>query len=190
MKIDTTQTPNIPYFDWTIESHDISLDQIDPTKIGEVIGSGGRTINKIIAETGAAIDIDDQGIVTVSGKDVQACQTAAKIIEGIVKEAEVGEIYEGAVKRILPFGAMVEILPGKEGLVHISQIANYRVAKVEDELKIGQKVKVRVAEIDDQVRQIILSAAREVLGRSISLSEHEQLVREALDKAKKDKVFA
>ena len=130
----------------------VILIKIDPAKIGAVIGSGGRTINKIIAETGAAIDIDDQGIVTVSGKDVQACQTAAKIIEGIVKEAEVGEIYEGAVKRILPFGAMVEILPGKEGLVHISQIANYRVAKVEDELKIGQKVKVRVAEIDDQGR--------------------------------------
>lgn len=130
----------------------VILVKIDPAKIGAVIGSGGRIINKIIAETGAAIDIDDQGIVTISGKDVQACQTAAKIIEGIVKEAQVGEVYEGEVKRILPFGAMVEVLPGKEGLVHISQIAPYRISKVEDVVKIGQKVKVRVVEIDDQGR--------------------------------------
>jgi len=130
----------------------VILVKIDPAKIGEVIGSGGRTINKIIAETGAAIDIEDEGTVTISGKDREACQKAAQWVEGIVKEAQPGEIYEGPVKRILPFGAMVEILPGKEGLVHISQIAPYRIEKVEDVLKIGQIVKVRVAEIDDQGR--------------------------------------
>ncbi|OGD85055.1 hypothetical protein A2165_01305 [Candidatus Curtissbacteria bacterium RBG_13_40_7] len=130
----------------------VILVKIDPAKIGEVIGSGGRTINKIIAETGAAIDINDEGTVTISGKDRDACQKAAQWVEGIVKEAQPGEVYEGPVKRILPFGAMVEILPGKEGLVHISQIAPYRIEKVEDVLKIGQIVKVRVAEIDDQGR--------------------------------------
>lgn len=130
----------------------IILVKIDPSKIGDVIGSGGRVINKIINQTGAAIDINDEGTVTISSKDVEACKKAAEIIEGIVKEAQVGEEYEGEVKRILPFGAMVEILPGKEGLVHISKLAPYRVNKVEDVVKIGQKVKTRVAEIDDQGR--------------------------------------
>lgn len=130
----------------------VILVKIDPTKIGEVIGSGGRTINKIIAETGVDIDIKDDGIVTISGKDSAACQKAAKWVEGIVKEAQPGEVYDGLVKRILPFGAMVEILPGKEGLVHISRLAPYRVAKVEDVVKVGQTAKVRVTEIDDMGR--------------------------------------
>ena len=130
----------------------VILVKIDPAKIGDVIGSGGRTINKIIAETGAAIDINDEGIVTISSKDREACKKAAQWVESIVKEAKPGEVYEGKVKRILPFGAMVEIIPGKEGLVHISQLAPHRVEKVEDVVKIGQTVKVRVAEIDDQGR--------------------------------------
>lgn len=130
----------------------VILVKIDPTKIGEVIGSGGRTINKIIAETGAAIDINDEGTVTISGKDSEACQKAAAWVEGIVKEAQPGEEYDGVVKRILPFGAMVEILPGKEGLVHISKLADHRVEKVEDVVKIGQSVKVKVVEIDDMGR--------------------------------------
>lgn len=130
----------------------VILVKIDPSKIGSVIGSGGRTINKIITETGAAIDINDEGVVTISSKDAQACKKAAEFIEGIVKEAQVGDVYEGEVKRILPFGAMVEILPGKEGLVHISQLAPHRVENVEDIVKIGQRVKVRVSEIDDQGR--------------------------------------
>ena len=130
----------------------VILVKIDPTKIGEVIGSGGRVINKIISETGAAIDIIDDGTVTISGKDPDACQKAAKWVEGIVKEAQPGEEYDGVVKRIFPFGAMIEILPGKEGLIHISKIASYHVKNVEDVLKIGQKVEVKVAEIDDQGR--------------------------------------
>lgn len=130
----------------------VILVKIDPTKIGEVIGSGGRTINKIIAETGAAIDITDDGTVTISGKDREACQKAAAWVEGIVKEAQPGEEYEGVVKRILPFGAMVEILPGKEGLVHISKLAPHRVERVEDVVKVGQTVKVKVVEIDDMGR--------------------------------------
>ena len=130
----------------------VILVKIDPAKIGDVIGSGGRTINRIIAETGAAIDINDEGIVTISSKDREACKKAAEWVESIVKEAKPGEVYEGKVKRILPFGAMVEILPGKEGLVHISQLAPHRVEKVEDVAKIGQPVKVRVVEIYDQGR--------------------------------------
>lgn len=130
----------------------VILIKIDPAKIGDVIGSGGRIINKIIAETGAAIDITDEGTVTISSKDPEACKKAADFVEGIVKEAKVGDSYEGEVKRILPFGAMVEILPGKEGLVHISQLAPFRVNRVEDVVKIGQKVKVHVSEIDDQGR--------------------------------------
>lgn len=130
----------------------VILVKIDPTKIGDVIGSGGRTINKIIAETGVDIDIKDDGSVTISGKDSAACQKAASWVEGIVKEAQPGEVYNGLVKRILPFGAMVEILPGKEGLVHISRLAPHRVERVEDIVKVGQQVKVRVTEIDDMGR--------------------------------------
>jgi len=130
----------------------VILVKIDPAKIGEVIGSGGRTINKIIAATGSAIDINDEGTVTISGKDPQACKKAAEWVEGIVKEAKPGEEYQGKVTRILPFGAMVEILPGKEGLVNISQLAPYRVNKVEDVVQIGQELKVRVVEVDDQGR--------------------------------------
>src|SRR3990167_7836 len=130
----------------------VILVKIDPSKIGDVIGSGGRTINKIIAETGAAIDINDEGTVTITSKDKEACERATRFVEGIVKEAKVGEEYVGKVKRILPFGAMVEIVPGKEGLVHISQLAPYRVKTVEDVVSIGQEVKVRVSEIDDQGR--------------------------------------
>ena len=130
----------------------VMVAHIDPAKIGEVIGSGGRTINKIIAETGAAVDVEDDGTVTISGKDQESCQKAFDWIEGITKEFKPGEIYEGPVKRIFPFGAMVEVLPGREGLVHISQLSPQRVNRVEDIVNLGQKVKVRVTEIDEQGR--------------------------------------
>lgn len=130
----------------------VILVKIDPSKIGEVIGSGGRVINRIIQETGAAIDITDEGNVTISSIDIEACKKAAAWVEGIVKEPQPGEVYEGIVKRIMNFGAFVEILPGKEGLVHISKMAPYRVEKVEDVVKIGQTVKVNVSEVDDQGR--------------------------------------
>ncbi len=136
----------------SVHAPTVILVKIDPSKIGEVIGSGGRVINRIIADTGAQVDINDEGTVTISGKDKEACQKAAEWVEGIVKEAKPGEVYTGPVKRILPFGAMVEILPGKEGLVHISKLANERVERVEDVVKVGQVVTVKVAEIDDQGR--------------------------------------
>ncbi len=126
--------------------------KIDPAKIGGVIGSGGRVINNIISTTGATVDVEDDGTVMISAKDPEAAQKAAQWVEGIVKEPQPGEIYEGPVKRILPFGAMVEMLPGKEGLVHISKLAPGRVENVEDVVKIGDIVKVHVAEIDDMGR--------------------------------------
>ncbi|MEX2028782.1 MAG: polyribonucleotide nucleotidyltransferase [Candidatus Curtissbacteria bacterium] len=130
----------------------VILVKIDPAKIGGVIGSGGRVINNIITTTGASVDVEDDGTVMISAKDAQAAQKAAEWVEGIVKEPQPGEIYEGPVKRILPFGAMVEMLPGKEGLVHVSKLAEGRVENVEDVVKIGDIVKVHVAEIDDMGR--------------------------------------
>lgn len=130
----------------------VAVLHIDPAKIGEVIGSGGRVIRKIMEETETVIDVEDDGTVNVSGKDPTLCQKAVDWINSIVKEVKAGEFYEGEVKRIFPFGAMVEFLPGKEGLVHISKLAPYRVGSVEDVVKIGQRVKVHVAEIDPQGR--------------------------------------
>jgi polyribonucleotide nucleotidyltransferase len=130
----------------------VSVLQIPPKKIGEVIGSGGKTINHIIDETGAAIDIDDDGTVSVTSNSEEGLKKAVKWIEGLTHEAKPGEEYIGEVKRIMNFGAFVEILPGKEGMVHISQLAPYRVEDINKEVKIGQKLKVKVLEIDQQGR--------------------------------------
>ncbi len=126
--------------------------KIHPDKIRDVIGSGGKIINKIIEETGVKIDIEQDGSVYISSTDEAANARAQKIIEGIVKEVQVGEIYTGTVKRIEKFGAFVEILPNKDGLVHISQLANERVAKVEDVVSIGDQIVVKVTEIDNMGR--------------------------------------
>ncbi len=126
---------------------------IKPDKIREVIGSGGKTINEIIANCpGVKIDIEDDGLVMVTSTDAESSKKAVAWIQNIVKEVEAGEIYEGKVVRIMDFGAFVEVLPGKDGLVHISQLANYRVNKVEDVVNIGDTLKVQVSEIDDQGR--------------------------------------
>ncbi|HHY18993.1 MAG TPA: polyribonucleotide nucleotidyltransferase [Firmicutes bacterium] len=126
--------------------------QIDPEKIRDVIGSGGKTIRAIIAETGVEIDIQDDGTVYIASLDMAAADKAVKIIDNLTRDVEVGEVYEGTVTRIAKFGAFVEILPGKEGLVHISKLANERVGKVEDVVQIGDKIKVKVVEIDQQGR--------------------------------------
>ena len=123
-----------------------------PKKIGEVIGSGGKTINKIIEETGVAIDIEDDGTVMISGVDPAAIENAKKWIEGLTHEPKPGEEYEGTVKKVMEFGAFVEIMPGKEGLVHISKLAPYRVEDIHKEVKVGDRMKVRVSEIDSQGR--------------------------------------
>lgn len=125
---------------------------INPDKIRDVIGAGGKIINKIIEETGVKIDIEQDGRVFIASSNQEMNDKARSIIEGIVKEVVVGEIYTGTVKRIEKFGAFVEILPGKDGLVHISQVSTERVAKVEDVLAIGDVITVKVTEIDQQGR--------------------------------------
>lgn len=125
---------------------------IDPDKIRDVIGPGGKTINKIIAETGVKIDIEDDGRLYICAPEIESGKRAQKIIEGITKEVVVGEIYLGKVNRITQFGAFVEILPGKEGLVHISKLAHERVNKVEDVVNVGDEILVKVTEIDNQGR--------------------------------------
>ncbi|WP_068619243.1 polyribonucleotide nucleotidyltransferase [Paenibacillus tuaregi] len=125
---------------------------INPDKIRDVIGAGGKIINKIIEETGVKIDIEQDGRVFIASANQEMNEKARSIIEGIVKEVVVGEIYTGTVKRIEKFGAFVEILPGKDGLVHISQVSTERVAKVEDVLAIGDVITVKVTEIDQQGR--------------------------------------
>ena len=125
---------------------------IDPDKIREVIGKGGETIQKIIAETGVEIDIDDTGLVMIASTDEAKAKAAQDWIESIVAEPEVGQIYKGRVVRVMDFGAFVEILPGKEGLVHISQIADYHVDDINKELKVGDEFPVKLTEIDSQGR--------------------------------------
>jgi polyribonucleotide nucleotidyltransferase len=126
--------------------------QIRPEKIREVIGKGGETINKIIAETGTQIDINDDGLITVAGPDEKAIASAMDMIKGIVVEPEVGKVYDGEVVKIMDFGAFVNIMPGRDGLVHVSQISDKRVEHPSDILKEGDKVKVKVMEIDDRGR--------------------------------------
>lgn len=126
--------------------------QVEVDKIRTVIGPGGKTINKIIADTGVKIDIDDTGLIYIAAPDMESAHAAVKQIELITKEVEIGETYEGTVTRIMAFGAFIEILPGKEGLLHISKMAKNRVEKVEDVMNIGDVVKVKVTEIDNQNR--------------------------------------
>ena len=125
---------------------------IDPDKIKDVIGSGGKTINKIIDQTGVKIDIEDDGQVFISCEDIERAEKAKAIILAIVEDLEVGKKYEGTVVRILPFGAFVETLGGKEGMIHISKLSSKRVEKVEDVVKIGDKVVAEVIKIDDKGR--------------------------------------
>ena len=126
--------------------------EIDPDKIKDVIGSGGKVINKIIADTGVKIDIEDDGRVFIAGQDSEMANRAKEIIETITMDLELGKTYIGKVVRIMNFGAFVEIAPGKEGMIHISKLAKERVEKVEDVVKIGDTVAVKVIEIDDQGR--------------------------------------
>lgn len=126
--------------------------KISPDKIGTIIGKGGETINKITTETGASVDIDDDGLVTVSAIDAEKIKKAMDWIKGLVEEPEVGKVYTGKVVTIKDFGAFVNILPGIDGMLHISQISDKKLAKVEDVLKVGQEVKVKLVAIDDKGR--------------------------------------
>lgn len=126
--------------------------QIDPDKIREVIGKGGSVIQKIVAESGAQIDISDEGVITIAAVKASDANVAKQMIEAIVKEPEVGEIYYGKVVRLMNFGAFVNIMPNKDGMVHISKMAEHRIEKVEDAVNVGDMVWVKITEIDDKGR--------------------------------------
>jgi len=126
--------------------------KIKVDKIRDVIGTGGKVVKKIIDETGVEIDIHEDGNIFISSVDAEGMKKAKQMIEDIVREVEVGEVYTGKVTRLMKFGAFVEVLPGKEGLCHISQLSNHRVEKVEDVVQIGDQLQVKVVEIDDKGR--------------------------------------
>jgi polyribonucleotide nucleotidyltransferase len=130
----------------------IELVKVPVDKIGEVIGPGGKVIKNIIAMTGAQVDVEDDGTVAISGTDSESVKKAVDWIKGLTREIIVGEMFDGEVKRILPFGAFVELIPGKEGMVHVSKISGEYIKDPGDVLSIGQKVKVKVIEIDEQGR--------------------------------------
>ena len=122
--------------------------KIQPDKIREVIGPGGKMVRAIQSETGTTIELEDDGTVRITGAKAEGRDRARAMIEGLTKEPEVGEVYDGKVTRIMSIGAFVEYLPGKEGLVRISELSTERVNTVEDAVKVGDKVKVKVAEVD------------------------------------------
>ncbi len=134
--------------------------RINPDKIRDVIGAGGKVITKIIDETGVKIDIEQDGEVFIAGIDIDMIRLAQQKISDIVAEVELNEIYKGKVTRIVNFGAFVELLPGKEGLLRIGNISHERIEKVEDVLKVGDEVEVKVTEIDDKGR---VNVSRKVL---------------------------
>jgi len=141
-----------PREEMSIYAPRISVLQINTEKIKDVIGPGGKVIRKIIEETGVKIDIDDTGKVLIASNDSEAAEEAIRRVEEIVVEVEVGKVYHGVVRRLMNFGAFCEILPGKDGLVHISEMSESRVGKVEDVVKVGDEVTVKVIKIDDQGR--------------------------------------
>ena len=124
--------------------------QIPKDKIREVIGTGGKVIREIVAETGAKVDIDDEGVIKISSSDLSQIEAARQWIRGIVAEPEPGTIYTGKVASIVDFGAFVTFMPGKDGLVHVSEIKNERVENVRDVLSEGQEVKVKLVEVDSR----------------------------------------
>ncbi len=162
----------------------ITIIQIDPEKIGAVIGPGGSVIRKITSESGAVIDIEDSGKVTIATTSEESAAKALKAVRDLTAEAEIGKIYHGTVKNILEFGAFVEILPGKEGLVHISKLADYRVGRVQDVLNIGDEVMVKVTDIDDRGR--INLSRRDALSDSEREKERSQHPDSGRDRRESD----
>jgi polyribonucleotide nucleotidyltransferase len=124
--------------------------QVKKERIKDVIGPGGKTIRRIIEETGVSINVEDSGLITIGSPDNEMLQKAIKMVEGLTQDPEIGCIYTGIVKKIVDFGAFVEILPGRDGLVHISHIEPRRIEKVSDVLKEGDEVQVKVLEIDSE----------------------------------------
>ncbi|CFV98515.1 polyribonucleotide nucleotidyltransferase [Bordetella pertussis] len=126
--------------------------KINPEKIRDVIGKGGATIRALTEETGTQIDISDDGTIVIASVDETQAKEAQRRIVELTADVEVGQIYDGSVLRLLDFGAIVQVLPGRDGLLHISEIANYRIANINDVLKVGQPVRVKVIEADDKGR--------------------------------------
>jgi polyribonucleotide nucleotidyltransferase len=126
--------------------------KINPEKIRDVIGKGGATIRALTEETGTQIDISDDGTIVIASVDEAQAKEAQRRIVELTADVEVGQVYEGSVLRLLDFGAIVQVLPGRDGLLHISEIANYRIANINDVLKVGQQVRVKVIEADDKGR--------------------------------------
>jgi len=146
---------------------------INPEKIGSVIGTGGKTIRSIIDETKATINVENDGTVIIGSSDEEAARRAIEMIESLTKEVEIGTVYTGKVTRLMDFGAFVEILPGKEGLVHISELADYRVSKVEDIVKVGDEITVKVINIDHMgrvnlSRRAVLETLSQVSGARVT----------------------
>jgi polyribonucleotide nucleotidyltransferase len=156
------ETITAPRADISIYAPRITTVKVRPEKVRDVIGSGGKNIRQIVAETGVEINVEDDGTVTIASSDAEAAARAVAMVKWLTEEAEVGKIYKGTVKKIVDFGAFVEILPGTEGLLHISQLAKERVNKVTDILKEGDEVMVKVLEMDKQGK--IRLSRKEALG--------------------------
>ena len=139
--------------------------KVKEDQVRTVIGSGGKNIRQIISETGVTINVEDDGTVTIASSDAEAAARAVAMVKWLTEEAEVGKIYRGTVKKILDFGAFVEILPGTDGLLHISQISKERVEKVTDVLHEGDEVMVKVLEVDKQGK--IRLSRKDALGAEV-----------------------
>jgi polyribonucleotide nucleotidyltransferase len=126
--------------------------KINPEKIRDVIGKGGATIRALTEETGCQIDISDDGSITIASADLDRAHEAERRIKELTADVEVGQEYQGTVQRLLDFGAIVQVLPGRDGLLHISEIANYRIADINDVLKVGQTLRVKILEADERGR--------------------------------------
>jgi len=149
----------------------IIITKVKQEKIGVVIGPGGRTIKGIIEKTGVEISIEDDGRVFISSNNQDKAREALKIVESLVAEVEIGKVYHGKVKRITDFGAFVEVLPGQDGLVHISKLADHHVKKVEDILKVGDEIKVKVIAVDNQGR---INLSKKAVGKENAEQGHEE----------------
>jgi len=159
------ETLSAPRPDISMYAPRITTVKVKEDQVRTVIGSGGKNIRQIISETGVTIDVEDDGTVTIASADAEMAARAVAMVKWLTEEAEVGKIYRGTVKKIVDFGAFVEILPGTEGLLHISQIARERIAKVTDALQEGDEVMVKVLEIDKQGK--IRLSRKEALGAEI-----------------------
>jgi polyribonucleotide nucleotidyltransferase len=158
------ETMSEPRAEISIYAPRITTIKVRPDRVRDVIGSGGKNIRQIVSETGVKIDVEDDGTVTIASTDADAAARAVCMVKWLTEEAEIGKIYRGTVKKIMDFGAFVEIQPGMEGLVHISQLARERVNKVTDILREGDEVNVKVLEIDKQGK--IRLSRKEALGEN------------------------